>query len=451
MNRRSGEAGYVLIVVAVCLPVLIGVLGLAIDVGHLRYMKWRMQAAADAAAVAGASELRYPPGSRDVQKAAQLDALKNGFDYRTTDINVTVNYPPMSGSCHGQPYENFCVEVIVAQNQPTFFMKIFGVDSTPISARAVGVLWTGPNCIYALNKTGLDSKNKAIKFGVGLTPGGDYWVQAMCGIEVNAPISTAVQVNTNHLRATYVGIVGGGGSSGDVLPAPVQMPGPVDDPLGYLGPRADPSGGTNVVINDSLSHTLQPGVYHDITISCPNCGLKMTDAKWKPNALGPDVTFAPGDYYISGTFSVASPSTANEGTDGGVPYHVNIHGSGVFFYLGSSASVAFQGGNQHFANSYGGLRAQLTGANAGVLFYQAKGNTNSANLSSGFGDGFEGALYFPSAALKYSNSRPNGAQYTIFVADTVEFYRDMATLQTVNYDTSSLPSGSPIKRAVLME
>ena len=165
------------------------------------------------------------------------------------------------------------------------------------------------------------------------------------------------------------------------------------------------------------------------------------------------MTFAPGEYYITGgTFNVDSPGTNNDGTDGLAYRHVNIHGSGVFIYLGPNANVAYQGGNGHFANSYGGLIAQTTGTYAGILFFQSRATASyTAALSSGLGDGYTGTLYFPSVSLKYMNSKPNAAQYMITVAQTIELYRDMTTLQTINYDTSGLANGSPIKKAVLVE
>jgi len=57
MTRRRCEAGQVLIFVALAIPVLLGFLGLAIDMGYLRYVKRQVQMAADAAAIAAANEI----------------------------------------------------------------------------------------------------------------------------------------------------------------------------------------------------------------------------------------------------------------------------------------------------------------------------------------------------------------------------------------------------------
>src|ERR1700730_710573 len=66
--RRHRESGQALVFVGLSLVVLIGVIGLSIDMGYLRYTKRRLQTAADSAAIAGASVLKdsdplaYRPG-----------------------------------------------------------------------------------------------------------------------------------------------------------------------------------------------------------------------------------------------------------------------------------------------------------------------------------------------------------------------------------------------------
>lgn len=433
-NRIWNESGQVLIIATISLVVLLGFAGLATDVGYLRYMKQRMQSAADAGAIGGASELAY--GS--FTTAAQNDASKNGFENNVNGVSVTVNNPPKSGQ-HTLDLDptnaHSYVEVIVAQPQPTFFMKALGKNSVDLQARAVGVLKPGP-CMVALSS----SSSGAFK----LTPGGGYAVEVKCGIIIESNSTSALQTNGNTLTANSIGIVGGCKDCGaNVTPSPTHIdPVANPDPLAYL-PNPTPSGTSRANPNISAdSHTLQPGIYAN--------GITIGYVSGNP---GPDVTFAAGEYYITGgNFTVSSPSTDNNNADGLAYQHPNLHGSGVFFYIGLSSKVVFPSGNRHFSNSnYGGLSAPTTGTYAGILFYQARGNSNDANLSSGLGDGFTGALYFRDADLKYSNSKPNSAKYMIFVAQTIDFYRDMATVQTINSDYSDLPGGSPIHTAVLAE
>jgi hypothetical protein len=160
-----------------------------------------------------------------------------------------------------------------------------------------------------------------------------------------------------------------------------------------------------------------------------------------------------GTYYITGgTLNILNGKTYNDNDDPICNHHVNLHGSNVFIYLGSSAKVSMGGGNGKFVNSCGGLSAPTTGTYAGILFWQDRATKSyTANVSSGQGDGFSGTLYFPSVDLRYNNSNPSSAQYLNMVADTIELYRDMTTIQTINSDYSSLPGGSPIHSAVLAE
>ena len=57
LRRTRGETGQVLVLFAVALVVLFGMAGLVIDIGYAFYAKRSMQASADAAALAGASQL----------------------------------------------------------------------------------------------------------------------------------------------------------------------------------------------------------------------------------------------------------------------------------------------------------------------------------------------------------------------------------------------------------
>ena len=52
---RRRDAGQVLLFVILALPVILGMLGLAVDIGYFRYTKRRMQLAADSVALAGAA------------------------------------------------------------------------------------------------------------------------------------------------------------------------------------------------------------------------------------------------------------------------------------------------------------------------------------------------------------------------------------------------------------
>ncbi|MGC2282256.1 MAG: pilus assembly protein TadG-related protein, partial [Candidatus Acidiferrales bacterium] len=161
MTRKS-ESGQALVFTALALVVLLGFAGLAIDMGTLRYQKRLQQSAADAAAIAGASNLASSSGG--VSAGAVAASATNGFSAGSAgsgcpppapattvgSVAVAVNNPPCSGPHNG---DGKYVEVYVSEVQPTYFMSIFGVNSETITARAVATNLSGGNgggCLYTL-------------------------------------------------------------------------------------------------------------------------------------------------------------------------------------------------------------------------------------------------------------------------------------------------------------
>ncbi len=87
----------------------------------------------------------------EVQQGAKNDAKLNGFDDADSDVQVTVNTPPLSGPRSGD--SNF-VEVIIREEIPTFFMRVIQRDSVVVRARSVAGLLPGADgCVQALNPT----------------------------------------------------------------------------------------------------------------------------------------------------------------------------------------------------------------------------------------------------------------------------------------------------------
>lgn len=94
MNRmtsfRNRQQGVVAIIVGLSIVILVGMLALVIDLGHLYITKTELQNAADAAALAGAKELDgTPAGVTDaVGKAIDL-AARNEYDF-SKPVDVTI-------------------------------------------------------------------------------------------------------------------------------------------------------------------------------------------------------------------------------------------------------------------------------------------------------------------------------------------------------------------------
>src|ERR1700722_16513053 len=116
MKRRK-EAGQTLTLVAFGMIVFLLAAGLAVDMGYLRYQKRLMQAAADGAALAAATDYTLAnAGAGGATTDAQYVATVNGF---TNGVNnTTVNVNPGANS----------VEVDIEEVYPTFFMTIAGFN-----------------------------------------------------------------------------------------------------------------------------------------------------------------------------------------------------------------------------------------------------------------------------------------------------------------------------------
>src|SRR4029077_8858648 len=113
--RRNREAGQTLIFVALGMVMLGAILGLAGDLGYMRYVKRPLQRTADSAAIAGAAETNYG----DVTSAAKADAATNGFTDGTNGVAVTVNTPPVAGPNQGKQGS---VEALLSRIHPHFFL-----------------------------------------------------------------------------------------------------------------------------------------------------------------------------------------------------------------------------------------------------------------------------------------------------------------------------------------
>jgi hypothetical protein len=395
LMTRSKETGQALVLAAMGLTLFILAAGLGIDMGYLRYQKRLQQSAADSAAIAGAAEIPFSGCSTGSCPGATTDAASNGYTDGADNVTVTVYSPPNDGPHAGL---SGYVEVLVTKIQPTFFVKIAGVNSATVTARAVAYLSGNlQNCMYAL-----DTGNG------GITNTGNVSA-SNCGIISNHNLH-----NTGNITAREIGVVGNTTGGGTNQPTPKTGIVPAADPLSYLQPPAAGgclgAGAGN--INGSTPVTLNPGNY------CGGISIQGTQ----------NVTLNPGIYTISG----GGLSFRGTGT---------VSGTGVTLYIGASGGTVSLSGAQTV-----NLSGPTTGADAAILFYQDPGNTSAATITGASNSKFEGALYFPSATLTI-DATGNNAAYTIAVAKRLHLGG------TLNFpsDFSSLPNGSPIKNAVLVE
>ena len=132
-RRHDGEdAGMALPLVAAMLVVLLGVSAFAVDLGWLYLNGARLQRAADSAALAGVVFL--PGDTAGVNNNTLGAANANSYDIGTINNNPVAGGGP--DDLDWRQLADNKLEVTVATQIPTFFVKLFGFDSFDITRMA---------------------------------------------------------------------------------------------------------------------------------------------------------------------------------------------------------------------------------------------------------------------------------------------------------------------------
>jgi Flp pilus assembly protein TadG len=392
MKILRDESGQTLIFVALGLTCILGLVGVATDVGLLFHFKRNLQIAADSAAVAGAWQLKL--SGTTVTSAATAAAAKNGIS-----SGVSVHNGPTSGPHTGNAAY---VEVIITQSEPLFFARVLGLTSMNVAARAVATNGVSSNCIYTLGASGTD---------IVMNGTVDLTASSCSIIDDSSDSSSALLANGNvTLDAKSIGVVGGvtnnGGNS--ITPTPVTPIVPVSNPLASLTPPANPGGCTSALFNGT-GGTLSPGCYSGITING-----------------SPTVTLSSGVFYMTGALTVNGNPTVN--------------GTGVTIYLANS-SASFTDNGTTTLN----LSAPTTGTYNGILFYQNPSDTNTLTINGSSSSNLKGIFYAPTANLVVNGSGSTDF-YTSFVVGSLTFNGTGTLL-----DYASINAGSPLTSPRLVE
>ena len=375
------------------------------------------QTAADAAAMAAASNLVYNSG---VALGARNAATQDGFTDSDSGagcvgsvlgcVSVAVNVGPSVGPHAG---DTKYAEAIVTAVQPTYFMNIFGVNKSVVSARAVATNISGSSknsCLVTL------AGPAAALEGVDAT--GNAWINAPnCGIADNGNFDTT----GNSYKVTADSFAVSGQCLGNdckspnttctqtATGCPTYGTSAAPDPL-LNGPTpittpADPgysSTCAGAVPCDWLSptgaSTIQPGKYNSILI-----GKNST------------VTMAPGIYYINGSVGGSNAglnfqggaTLASQGYLGGASPcgsdpASQIQGVMIFFTNTSSINKAVGGGGNNVPNiNLCPMNATQNSTYAGILLYQDPADSVQAYMSGNNTSTFNGILYMPAAQLTF--------------------------------------------------
>lgn len=395
LKRSRGERGQVLPLVALCLAVIMGFAGMAVDVGYLEYTQRQQQSATDAAAIGGAQQFVYSGcGSSAGTTAAQKDATTNGY---TTGGNTTVavSIPPSTGSYAGN---NCAVQVQITSPHATFFTQLFGYSGgMNETTQAVATIKGSPDCVIMLQP----GQNNNFH-GANLTA-------PNCSIQLNG--SADFNAATIDAAGIFEGDYSGSNNSGTFTGASPVASLPVADPCPEIAGCAyltnNPPTTSPCTSTYSGSGPLTPGCYDNLNLN----GATVT---LQPSSTQP--------YVFEGSLNMNM---------------ANITGNGVTIYIAAGASTNFN------KTSSLNLSPPTTGDYTGVTIYQVPGNSNGLNLNSGSSN-IQGLFYAPSASLNYNSS---GNNYVLLVAAYGNFNNSNG------FDLGTPGSGLPylLHQAVLVQ
>lgn len=217
-----------MVLLAVMLPALLGATALSVDIA-LFYFEWAvLQKAADAAALAGASQLPANP----------TQAISTASSYATTNGVTSAEITSVTVGATNQT-----VTVTLTRNVPYYFGRLVGLTQSPVMASATaGVVTSG--AAFGMVPVGIDSRTtytygQPITLFQGNNPPGTWGPGNWGALSLGG---SGADNFANNVINGYQGTV----SVGDLITTETgQMTGPVKtsfDTRISMGEASDPSG-----------------------------------------------------------------------------------------------------------------------------------------------------------------------------------------------------------------
>jgi len=375
----QNTSGAIAIVWGVLLPVMIGSVGIGVEVGLWFGYKRDLQSATDAAAQAAAYQILDAASEDDIVAAAEADARRNGFDSDDAEVTVVVHHPPITGD---HIDDDDFAEVYVTRSYAPLFARLFTRSGLNVKTRAVGGSGGGiGGSEYCVLSTRTDD--------TGILVSGNVTVATGCGMATSSDIDTSFDVNGNAADIYVSEICSAGGIDAKVGVFVDEFGDPdpefVTDETRYkefceppANPLADtPDPGVETCSCDQTDYkvtsnngtiTLDPGIY---------CGgIEVTGG-------GNTINFDEGIYFLA---SGGMKITGNDNVLKNLNSPVNPDG-GVMFYNTSEASLC-DGGDDTFGEIFLGggsaydLRAlSPTQTYQGILFFNDTSDDNDSDFT----------------------------------------------------------------------
>lgn len=197
------QGGSVIVLVALAIVVMLGMVGLIVDLGHMFVIKTELQNAADACALAAARELTCNPASAGTCPSSVLSAAQNAgitvgqrnlVDYQSQNVTITPDDVRFSTVLSGAGGDDSVYRSIAAGADPNSryvmctiprsgiamsFMQVLGFGAQTVSALAVATL--APSITSCAIPIGLcqQGANPSASNDFGMTVG--HWYGGLYG------------------------------------------------------------------------------------------------------------------------------------------------------------------------------------------------------------------------------------------------------------------------------
>jgi Flp pilus assembly protein TadG len=395
---RQDESGAIAILTGLALTLLVGLVGLALDVGMWYRTNRALQNAADAAVIAAATN-----GSATYDSEAKAVAAQYGFVDGAGGITVTaVN----NQACPGGATTD-CISVTVAQSAPPrFFSPVLGTFNPSLAGVAMASTSVPHHyCLLALATSGT---SPAIQ-----SNGANSADFTGCSIMSNS----ASTCNGHNLNATYGDAHGTNNGCGITQHSNVAT---VADPYSSLS--------SSIPSYTCSSYYSEPSHPHDPALPASNIWGSSSGATTK--TLTATTTIC-GDLQLAGdvTLTTASPGSVLLIANG----ILDTNGHTLKTDTGSALTVIFTGTSGSY-NHYptdttnaGTLdfMAPTSGTWKGIAIYVNPALTSGVNFTyAGNNPAWKvtGATYFPHASIQFKgavNKSSYGASCFLLVADNV--------------------------------
>lgn len=410
------ERGFASVVVAGTLTVVLGFVGLAVDVSHWYAQRRVTQSIADAAAVA-ATHARLESGDdlAAIRQVATQAAKLAGFDETASHNRLDVSLA--SGATGGGAQAS--VTVSVRREVPVFFARLFLPDGHTVAARAVGGLRSAADGDDSICVLALDEADTALTF-IGNTT-----ARIGCVVASNSRAGT--------------GCAGGGTcppallatGSADITASRLQAVGRIDK-QGSAVVRGEIRGSSWPPVADPYAARTLP-----VPAGCDIAGgLSVNSSGIALNCAGGAPCIAPptpgGDLRICGGLDIKRAVTLKPGRyfikGGGLSMNAQakVTGSGVTLIMAESSPGANDLGKVMInGQAEVALSAPTTGEYAGIVFYQDRGARQSTppadNKFNGGADlKLGGALYLPNGSIEFLGGA-DSVGCTQIIAKTIKF------------------------------